>query len=97
MSYVYILESLINGKYYIGSTENVEARLKRHNSWQVFSTKPYAPYRVAFKKEFDTTDEARRVELKLKRLKRKDYIAKIVKNQRLEFGAISSPGRAIDS
>lgn len=97
MSYVYILESLTSGKYYIGSTENVEARLKKHNSRQVFSTKPYVPYKLAFKQKFENISEARRIEVKLKRLKRKDYIRKIIENRKIELRAISSFGRATDS
>jgi hypothetical protein len=31
MYYVYILRSLVNDRYYIGSTKDLERRLKKHN------------------------------------------------------------------
>ena len=37
--YVYILKSLKDGKYYIGCTSDVEARLQFHNSGLQWSTK----------------------------------------------------------
>jgi putative endonuclease len=43
MCFVYILYSSKTNKYYIGSTENVENRLKHHNSAATSSTKPGAP------------------------------------------------------
>jgi putative endonuclease len=43
MYFVYILYSSKTNKYYIGSTENVENRLKHHNSVATSSTKPGAP------------------------------------------------------
>ena len=85
MSFVYILKSSKNGRYYIGFTENVEKRLIYHNTRQVLSTRSYAPYELAFKKKFNSTYAAREAEQKLKKLKRKDYLDKIVKNQKLSF------------
>ena len=97
MRYVYILESLVNGKYYIGSTNNLEKWLIKHNTRQVFSTKSNAPFKIVFNKKYENSVEARQSELKLKRLKRKDYIQKIIKGGEVTLRAISSSGRAIDS
>jgi len=38
MAYVYILKGT-TGRYYIGSTQDLENRLERHNSGMVHSTK----------------------------------------------------------
>lgn len=43
--YVYVLK-LKNGDYYIGSTENIQRRLKEHNQGLVDSTKPSLPYKL---------------------------------------------------
>ena len=41
MAYVYILESLRDGRYYIGSTKDIEKRLKHHKSGFTHSTKRF--------------------------------------------------------
>ena len=44
--YVYILQSEINGRYYVGMTNDFERRLEEHNSGRVKSTAPYKPWVV---------------------------------------------------
>jgi predicted GIY-YIG superfamily endonuclease len=45
--YVYILESKSDPKhYYIGFTEDLDSRLKSHNSGQVPHTLKYKPWRI---------------------------------------------------
>ncbi len=45
--YVYILQSKSEPKhYYTGFTENLEARLKAHNSGQVSHTSKHKPWRI---------------------------------------------------
>jgi putative endonuclease len=46
MYYVYFLQSELNGRYYVGITNNVERRLKEHNSGIVRSTAPYKPWKL---------------------------------------------------
>ena len=46
MYYVYFLQSELNGRYYVGITNNVERRLKEHNSGIVRSTAPYKPWEL---------------------------------------------------
>ena len=76
--YVYILEDS-NHKFYIGSTNDVERRFSQHNSGHTYTTKRMGKLNLVFSQMFDTLEEARKVETRLKRLKRKDYIEKIVK------------------
>ena len=48
MYYFYILQSLKNGKLYIGQTINLKNRLIEHNSGNNASTKPHIPYEIIF-------------------------------------------------
>ena len=94
MTYVYILESEKTGRYYIGCSDDIEERLKKHNMGMVEATKKFRPFQLKLKQEFQNLTEARAVEARLKKLKRKDYIKKAIKNQNIRFRAISSAGRA---
>ena len=55
---VYILQSIKNSKYYIGHTEDLESRLKRHNSGKVKSTKNGAPWKIVYQEKYKTRSEA---------------------------------------
>jgi len=76
--YVYILESESNGRYYIGSAEDLELRLWQHNNGEVTATRNKGPWVVTFNQEFDTIREARQIEYKLKKLKNKNIIKQII-------------------
>jgi putative endonuclease len=80
MAYVYILESLRDGRYYIGSTKDLGQRLKHHESGFTPSTKRFGKIKLIFKQEYNSLKEARYIEKKLKSLKRKDYLDKIIKD-----------------
>jgi putative endonuclease len=52
MSYfVYILKSLTDDKYYIGSTSDLQARLNYHNSGLQRSTKSRVPFILVYSEE----------------------------------------------
>jgi len=78
MPYVYILESVKDGRYYIGSTIDLKKRLKHHKCGATPSTKRFGELRLVFQQYYDKIEDARYVERKLKKLKRKDYIKKII-------------------
>lgn len=46
--YVYILESLSDGKRYIGYTSNLKRRLEEHNKGKTFSTKFRLPFKLIY-------------------------------------------------
>lgn len=46
--YVYILQSIKNGGFYTGFTENLRKRLEEHNHGVVRSTKPYLPWKLIY-------------------------------------------------
>ncbi len=78
MAWVYILQTK-SGRFYIGSTTDIERRFQQHLQNHTYSTIRLGPESILLKQEFKTLEEARAIENKLKKLKRKDYIEKIIK------------------
>ena len=77
--FVYIMED-DSKKYYIGSCKDVDIRYKRHLTGWVYTTNRMKNPRVVLSQEYPTIEEARKVERRLKNLKRKDYIEKIIRD-----------------
>lgn len=75
---VYILKSKINGRYYIGHTEDLENRLSRHNRGLVKSTKSYRPWRVVYTEEFENKNDAYKREFKIKSYKGGNSFKKLI-------------------
>lgn len=86
MSTVYILKSLVNGSYYVGCTDNIKRRFLEHNKGLVRSTKPLKPFHIMLTQEYNTLSEARKIEFRIKKLKRKDYIDKIIQDGIIKMG-----------
>jgi len=45
-SYVYILQSVESQRYYVGLTDDLRARLQKHNSGGVSHTSKYVPWKI---------------------------------------------------
>ena len=75
---VYILKSLKNNTYYIGSTNDIDRRLKEHSSGRSKYTREILPIELVFIQEFQTLKQARKIELKLKKFKNKNIINRII-------------------
>lgn len=58
MYYVYILKSKNFKKSYAGFTDNIERRLKEHNSGKNFYTKRYKPWVIISLEKFSNKLEA---------------------------------------
>jgi len=80
---VYILQSLKNKTYYIGSTINIEERFNEHNLGKVAATKHLRPWILMLFYKTLTTKEARQIEYKLKKFKSRKIKEKIIKNQKI--------------
>lgn len=48
MHYVYILQSLKDGKLYKGCTSDLRRRLREHNAGKGFYTSPHRPYKLIY-------------------------------------------------
>ncbi|MEJ2635635.1 MAG: GIY-YIG nuclease family protein [Calditrichia bacterium] len=58
MYHAYILKSLGDGRFYKGSTADLETRLKYHNAGKVRSTKAHRPWVIHYYESFETRTEA---------------------------------------
>ncbi len=80
MFYIYILQSLKDGRTYVGYTYEIDQRLQKHNSGQVKSTKYRRPLKLLFTENFETEKMAKARELYWKsgagRRKLKEYFIK---------------------
>jgi putative endonuclease len=77
MFYVYILYSLSKEKYYVGQTNNIEDRLRRHNSGYSLSTKSGVPWDLIHYFEFLSRSEAVLLEKKIKGQGARRYLISI--------------------
>jgi len=65
-SFVYVLKSLTFGNRYVGVTNNLEKRLKEHNSGKCRYTKGRMPWKIIYTEKFSNLTLARRRENFLK-------------------------------
>lgn len=80
MSFVYILQSQSSGGYYAGISKNPDTRVLEHNASKTKSTCNRGPWAVKFKQKFLDMSSAKKIETRLKNLKRRDYLEKIIKD-----------------
>ena len=59
---VYVLRSEKTGRRYVGSSQDVEARLQQHNRGQSLATKHGIPWKLIHQEGFPTRAEAARRE-----------------------------------
>jgi len=77
MTKVYILKNK-HGKYYIGSTANLDDRIKHHKGGFTPSTKRLGEVELVFSQEYKTLSEARKIEKKFKSFRKRRIIEKII-------------------
>ena len=58
MFYVYVLRSAKTGRRYVGSCEDLDDRLRRHNAGESNATKHGVPWRLLHTKSFAMRSEA---------------------------------------
>jgi len=80
--YVYILQSLKDGSYYIGSINNLEDRIERHNQGRSQYTRAKRPWKLVYSEERPDRSSAVRRENQIKNRKSKDFIETLVKRSR---------------
>lgn len=81
MWFVYLIKSISNNWYYVGSTNDIDRRLEEHNKGRVSSTKDKRPLVLVYRKQFETENDAREYErlLKDKRVEKERIIRELSK------------------
>ena len=77
---VYILYSEKNKKYYIGHTNDIDDRMRRHNRGLVKSTKSGCPWKIIYTEDFDSKNDAYRREFQIKSYKKGEAFKNLIKH-----------------
>jgi putative endonuclease len=75
---VYILQSLINGSYYIGYTQDTGRRFAEHNSGLTRYTAKFRPWQIVYIEHYSSKTEALKREKFLKKQRNKDFYKKLI-------------------
>lgn len=78
-AFVYIIKD-DGGRLYVGSTVDIKKRFAAHLGGHTQTTRNMKNIRLAVRQIYPTLQDARRVEKRLKRLKRRDYLEKIIQD-----------------
>lgn len=76
---VYVLESMKDGKRYIGFTTNLRRRIQEHAQGLSFATKPRLPMKLIYAELCTIEEDARRREIYLKTTRGRRFLAKRLK------------------
>ncbi len=85
--FVYILKSRKDGSYYVGTTNNLEDRLNRHNQGRSKFTKTKRPWELVYFEEHPDRSSAMKKEYALKRHKSREHIETFVKQYLVQFSS----------
>ena len=80
-AFVYIIFSDKWNQYYVGSTQNLEARLETHNAGKNKSTKGGAPWFIKYTEECSDATQARKREYAIKKKKSRKYLEWLISNE----------------
>ena len=80
MYYVYIIQSQLDNSFYIGFSENVDARLREHNVGRTNYTSKKRRWILVYVEEYENKTDALRRELFLKRQKNKSFYQRLIES-----------------
>ena len=78
MFYTYVLSSLKTDMFYVGSTEDIEKRLIRHNKDRSKFTKGKGPWKVVYFEQFEIRAVAIKREFEIKSWKSRKAIESLI-------------------
>jgi putative endonuclease len=79
---VYILQSKQSGRFYIGHTNNLSERIKRHNTGRTLANKSKGPHELVHVEYFPTRTQATTRERQIKSRKSRSYIERLIRTSR---------------
>ena len=79
MFFTYILRSLKDNSFYIGSAKDLNKRLAKHNKGLVKSTKHHSPFEIVYYEKFNTLSEVRKRESQIKNWKKRKAIENLIR------------------
>ncbi len=80
MFYVYIIYSELLNKYYVGSCQNIDERLRDHLNSRSKYTKSAKDWKLKYSESFFSRSEAYQREMQIKKMKSRTYIEKLIEN-----------------
>ncbi|MEX1138966.1 MAG: GIY-YIG nuclease family protein [Bacteroidota bacterium] len=86
MFLIYILRSLLNGKFYVGYTDDIQRRLVEHNAGMSKYTRSGRPWELAYTESYATRSEAMRREKEIKSRKSRKYILSLIQEAKIGLG-----------
>ncbi|MGB8523775.1 MAG: GIY-YIG nuclease family protein [Candidatus Acidiferrales bacterium] len=81
MAWLHILQSQSTGRYYVGSTNDLDRRLSEHNRAHSLATRGRGPWILVHRETFPTPIEACRRELEIKKWKWSKAIGSLIEKR----------------
>ena len=91
MYFVYVLQSISNLTRYVGQTDNVNKRLREHNSGKCRYSSGKRPWKLIYQEEYKSRSEAIKRERFLKSGQGRKYLDEVLKNK---FGEVAEWSKA---
>jgi putative endonuclease len=76
--FVYIIESELDGTYYVGVSKDPPARLEKHNGHHRGFTTRKQPWKLVYTETYETKTEALKRENFLKKQKSREFLAILI-------------------
>ena len=90
--FAYVVKSIAKSYFYKGHCENLEVRIKEHNSGRTKSLRPYIPVELIYYEEFPSLKEAIDRECYFKTAAGRRFLKKI-----FDMPCNSMPARPVDA
>jgi putative endonuclease len=78
MFYVYILKSLLNGRFYVGHSDDLAQRVREHDLGMCLYTRRWRPWELVHTEQFETRSAAMKREREIKKRKSRKYILGLI-------------------
>ncbi len=86
--YLYVLQSELTGRYYVGHTKDLKERVKRHDYGRSQFTRSRGPYKVVYVEKYASRSEAAKREAEIKAKKSRPYIEQLIARNPTDLSSI---------